>query len=57
LLRYHHGAYGFDPFFVGKAYYGDLEDGFVVEEGLLDLAPRDLDAAGVYGVLEVVPDV
>jgi hypothetical protein len=52
-----HGAYGFDPLLVGKAYDGNLGDRLMVEEDFLYFASRDLDAAGVDNVFDPVHDV
>src|SRR5919202_5713072 len=49
-LEHHYGAYGFDPLLVGQRYDRDLRDGLMVVQDVLDLPPRDDNAAGVYDV-------
>jgi hypothetical protein len=38
----------------GKSYDGDLGDGLAVEEDVLHLASRDLDAAGADDVFDAI---
>src|SRR5215207_570473 len=56
-LERHYGADGLDPLLVRQRHDRDLRDGLVVVQDVLDLPPRDQNAAGVYDVLDPVDDV